>query len=332
MGTIDQRLDLDEERTRAFLRGHDARTGDLLFVLRQEQCGRIGHAAQAAVGHGEHAKLVDGAEAVLECAHQAERRMRVALEIKHGIHDVFEHARSGQRAVLGDVADHDDGDARLLGQPRELRRAFAHLRHRSRRRCEFAAVERLDGIDDGDGGLLFRHRGLDGFEADFGQQVDVAGLQSQPARAQRDLFGGLFARHVQHVGGFGQRGQRLQEQRRLADAGIAADQHHGAGHQAAAEHAIEFVQAGGLARRFAGLDFGQAAHRAGRGQRRIAVRRGRRRGRLHRFFKRVPGVAMRAFALPLRGGAATVGAHIDGTGFCHARKCTRQRARAAREQ
>ena len=38
--------------------------------------------------------------------------------------------------------------------------------------------------------------------------------------------------------------QRLQQQRRLADARIAADQHHRAFDQAAAEHAVEFADAG----------------------------------------------------------------------------------------
>jgi hypothetical protein len=82
------------------------------------------------VGHGEDAEFIDRAEAVLDRADQAEAGMGVALEIEHGIDDVFEHARPGQRALLGHVADQDDRDAGLLGQPRQLRRAFAHLRHR----------------------------------------------------------------------------------------------------------------------------------------------------------------------------------------------------------
>ena len=36
-------------------------------------------------------------------------------------------------------------------------------------------------------------------------------------------------------------GERLQEQGRLADARIAADQNHGAGHEPAAEHPVKFV-------------------------------------------------------------------------------------------
>ena len=76
-------------------------------MLRQEQRGRVGHALQAALGHREHAELVDGAEAVLDRAHQPEARMRVALEIEHRVDDVLQHARAGDRALLGHVADED---------------------------------------------------------------------------------------------------------------------------------------------------------------------------------------------------------------------------------
>ncbi|MFI4925733.1 MAG: ATPase domain-containing protein, partial [Vicinamibacteria bacterium] len=57
---------------------------------------------------------------------EPERRMRVAFEIEHRVDDVLEHARTGDRAVLGHVADENDDDAALLGDARQLRRAFAH--------------------------------------------------------------------------------------------------------------------------------------------------------------------------------------------------------------
>ena len=319
MRGVDQGLHLDQQRPGALLRGHDAGARYLLRMLRQKQGRWVGHAAQAAVGHGEHAQLVDRAEAVLEGAHQAERRMRVALEIQHGIDDMLEHARAGQGAVLGDVPDHDDGDAGLLGQARELGGAFAHLRHRTRRRSELAAIERLDGIDHRHGRFALGHCGLDGFEPDLGQQVDLVGRrQTQAAGAQGHLLGRFFARDVKHRNRFGQRGQGLQQQRGLAYARIAADEHHGAGHQTAAQHAVEFVQPGRLARRFARFDVGQTAHRRRGRQRRVAMRAARRGGRLDRFIERVPGVAMRALALPLEAGAAAFSADENSAGFSHA--------------
>ena len=33
--------------------------------------------------------------------------MRIALEVEHGVDDVLEHARTGDRAFLGHVADED---------------------------------------------------------------------------------------------------------------------------------------------------------------------------------------------------------------------------------
>ena len=59
-----------------------------------------------------------------------------------------------------------------------------------------------------------------------------------------------------------QRVDRLQQQRALADAGVAADQHHAAGDDAAAEHAVELLLAGGRARDLGGVDLGQRGHRA----------------------------------------------------------------------
>jgi hypothetical protein len=61
--------------------------------------------------------------------------------------------------------------------------------------------------------------------------------------------------------------RRLQQQRALADAGVAADQHHAAGDDAAAQHAVQLVQAGGRARHVAAsisTAWSPAARRSGR--------------------------------------------------------------------
>ena len=55
----------------------------------------------------------------------------------------------------------------------------------------------------------------------------------------------------------GEMRQGLQQQRGFADAGIAADQYHPALHQAAAQHAVEFGDAGRRARHVTGFHFGQ---------------------------------------------------------------------------
>ena len=76
--------------------------------------------------------------------------MRIAFEVQHRVDDVLEHARAGDRAFLGDVADEEHDDAALLGEARQLRRAFAHLRDPAGRRRERLRVDRLDRIDDDD--------------------------------------------------------------------------------------------------------------------------------------------------------------------------------------
>ena len=68
---------------------------------------------QPALGHREHAELVDRAEAVLERADHAEATARIAFEIQHGIHHVLEHPGAGQRAFLGHVADQEHARCRF---------------------------------------------------------------------------------------------------------------------------------------------------------------------------------------------------------------------------
>jgi hypothetical protein len=61
----------------------------------------------------------------------------------------------------------------------------------------------------------------------------------------------------------GERGERLQEQRRLADPRIAADQHNLPRHQAAAQHPVELREARGDALGLARLDAGERHRRRG---------------------------------------------------------------------
>ena len=102
---VDQRLDLDEQRSRAFLGRKYARPGHLLLVMRKKQGRGIRHATQPAIGHRKHAEFVDRAVAVLDRAHHAEGGMRVPLEIKHRVDHVLEDSRSRERPVLGHMTD-----------------------------------------------------------------------------------------------------------------------------------------------------------------------------------------------------------------------------------
>ena len=102
-----------------------AAAGDVAAAFGKEQGGGVGHLGEAVFGHLEHADLVGGAEAVLHRAQDAELVAAVAFEIQHRVHHVLQHARAGERAVLGDVADQRQGEIAALwpaGSARSWRR------------------------------------------------------------------------------------------------------------------------------------------------------------------------------------------------------------------
>src|SRR5438093_5206628 len=70
----------------------------------------------------------------------------VALEVEDGVDQVLEHARAGERALLGHVADEKAGDTARLRARDQQRRRLAHLSHAAGRGAEGAGVERLDRV------------------------------------------------------------------------------------------------------------------------------------------------------------------------------------------
>ncbi len=287
-------------------------------MRRQKNRARVADAFQAALGHREDADLVDRAEAVLDRAHEAKARMRVAFEIEHRIDDVLQHTRPGERAFLGHMADEHDGDAARLGGARQVRRALAHLRHRARRGRERIGVQRLDRIDDAERRRFDIERGEDALELNLRHHAHTRAVEAEPLRTQRHLRAALFAADVEHLHLLGQRVGGLQQQRALADARVAADQRHAAGHDAAAEHAVQLFLSGGRARDIGGIDVGQRRHRRALGQRLKAVLLAAAARLTGGFFERVPGAAMWALAEPLRIAAAALVADEDRLFFGHA--------------
>src|SRR5690606_20050717 len=119
--------DLGGQRAGALDGDGDARAGDRLGAPGDEQAAGVAHAVDALLVQVEAADLVGGAEAVLDRADHAELGVAVALEVEHDVDQVLQHARSGDRAVLGDVADEDGGHAALLGQPYQVGGDLADL-------------------------------------------------------------------------------------------------------------------------------------------------------------------------------------------------------------
>jgi hypothetical protein len=141
--------------------------------------------------------------------------------------------------------------------------------------------------------------------------------EPEPLGAQPHLRHRLLAGNIDDaVAAVGERRAGLDQQRRLADAGLAADQHHGARHEAAAGDAVEFGDAGGDARRRPRLA-GQALkleHAAlARAARRL--RADARTGVL--LENRIPFATGLAFALPALRDRAAILADETGSGFGH---------------
>jgi hypothetical protein len=111
----------------------------------------------------------------------------VSLRIEDGVDHVLEHARAGDGAFLGHVADENDDDVPLLGEPRQLRRALADLRDAARRRSQRLRVGGLDRVDDDDLGRLLADGSDDRLELDLGQQRHRR-VRAEALGAQRDLL------------------------------------------------------------------------------------------------------------------------------------------------
>ena len=81
------------------------------------------------------------------------------------------------------------------------------------------------------------------------------------------MRGGFLTGYEQHPSIAAHRAQRAEQQCRLADAGLAADEHERGRHEPAAEHAVELGDAGRDPGRLVGGDVDQPQQRLGRGLR-----------------------------------------------------------------
>ena len=286
LGRRHERLHLDEQRPRALHGGeHDA--AGRARGLADEARRRVGDLDQPAAGHLEHAGLVGRAEAVLERAQRAVRALALALELQHAVDEVLEHARAGQRALLGDVADEQHGDVARLGEPRDAVGDLAHLADRAGRAGQLGRVQRLHRVDHADLRPLGVERRQHRLQVGLGHHRHLQRGAGEPLGAQLDLRRRLLAGDVERApAGAGEVAERHRGQRRLADAGRAAEQHERAGHEPAAEHAVELADPGLQPRDLRRLDLGEGDgldRPAGRGRGPATTgARGRRRAGLPR--------------------------------------------------
>ena len=340
-------MNLDQHRPRAFDPGeHSRATGRGAAVrvatLAQKQAAGVGHGGQSVAGHLVNADFVGRAEAVLDRAQNPERMAALALEVQDGVDHVLDHFGAGDRAFLGDVADEDNRRPPALGQPDQLLRRAAHLRHRARGGFERVQIHGLDGIDDQQ---IRRSRSVKGGQdianGGPGSQLDRRIGGFQPFSAQPHLIDRFLAADVGHrhrrapvaVATARKLGRGLQQQGRLADPRVTANQQRRAGDQPAARHPVQFGISGRKpgrgfrrARKFdevqrqsvAATPAAAAAAAAAKATATALLAQTTRRAGVDRFFdQRVPASALLALARPARVGRAAVLADVVGAGAGH---------------
>ena len=186
-----------------------------------------------------------------------------------------------------------------------------NLADRTGRGLETVGPHGLDGIDDHEIRLGRFQRREDLAEICFGCEIDRAFGDLQPLGALLDLGGRLLAGDIDRLHTIaGEPRGDLEQERRFADAGIAADQRGRGWHDAATEDAVELLHTHHDSGRRFGLgiqsdEFGLAGPlraRLGRGE---AARRAAD-GLLN---QRVPLATARAFAAPFGVNFATGLAH-----------------------
>ena len=238
----------------------------------------------------------------------------LALEVEHGIDHVLEHPRAGDQPLLGHMPDQHHDKAAPLRQPDQLLRGAAHLANGSGRAVERVEIHRLNRVDHDKVGRAAVIEGGDDI-ADTARrgEPDRAIGDAEPVGAQPNLVDRLLAGDVSGSGPAGrERGRRLQQDRRFADARIAADEDRRAGNQASAADPVEFGNPGQQARRPSALAAqgnkidGAAATPSCAGLRQALRRRGARQFLDHA----VPGSASLAPAGPFRRNGAALLAGI----------------------
>ena len=237
----------------------------------------------------------------------AQRVVPIALEREHRVDHVLEHPRTGERTLLGDVADEDHRDVSLLGQAHQAMGALPHLSDGTGSGGQLGVEDRLDRVDHDDRGPKLVDMAQHPGEVGLGGQIQPLVQCAQPFGAAAHLLRGLLGRQVEHRGArTRRRGQDLEEQGRLADTRLATDERDRTRDEATAQHPIELGDAGG---QWVGVERRHLGDRAGR-HRRSNDDHGVGVDRL--LYDRVPLATAVALARPLGSAGAALDAGVAG--------------------
>ncbi len=289
--------------------------------------GGVGDGGDALGRQVEAAHLVHGAVAVLHRPDHPEPGVAVALEVEDHVHQVLEDAGPGDRAVLGHVADEHRGDVAGLGHADQGGRDLLDLGDATGHAVDARGADRLHGVDDHQARPHLLDVGEHGAEVGLRGQEQLVVHAAGAVGAQPHLGGRLLAGDVEGaLPGAGGLGRDLEQQRALADAGLAGEQDRGPGHEATTQHPVELGHAARPGDRLGDRDLSDR-HR-GRGDR----PRGGAQGRRTDLRDRAPGLALTTPADPLDRFPAALGAAVGGAGLAgslrrhvrHARRGHRQ--------
>ena len=123
--------------------------------------------------------------------------MAVAFKLQDGVNDVFQHLRSGDAAVFGDVADEDDWHTTLFGILQDGRGTFPNLRNRTWRGVDGFAGDGLYGVDDEKIGLDIFQMHKDAFQARVAKQETFRRCLREAIGTELDLAFTLLAAHIE---------------------------------------------------------------------------------------------------------------------------------------
>ena len=146
--------------------------------------------------------------------------------------------------ILVDMADDEHRDLLLFGHGKQPGRALLDLTDRAGRGRDIHAAHRLDGVDDDKVRLFLFDEAADLVHVVFGSQIDILLRDLQPGRAEFHLPHRLLAGDIQHRVLVRDGPAKLEQHRGFAYARLAAEQHHAAQHDAAAQHPVQFRDAG----------------------------------------------------------------------------------------
>ena len=212
----------------------------------QEQSGWIRHTLDSIVLQEKTADFVSRPKPILDPADHPESRVSVTLEVQHHIHQVFQRAWAGYRAVLGDVADEDHCDTGGFGGCGERRGHGPDLSDTAHHSIGVACTHGLDRVDDNQARAHFVDVAEHRLEVRLSSQVDLLVSTAGALRAHSNLARRLLAGDIQCASpGLRPPMSHLEQQGRLTDARITGQQAHRTRHDATAENPVEFAYAGG---------------------------------------------------------------------------------------